>query len=111
MENEEEHMRDDPECDTLKAKKRTILAFGIIGFLLDFFFAIGFIGAAQDILQATKIPTSVVLLAASGSACLTTAVYPYFSQRPDLSFCVMLYYLRNLRLWNVDHVPCWSSIH
>ena len=85
MENEEEHMRDDPECDTLKAKKRTILAFGVIGFLLDFFLAIGFIGAAQDILQATKIPTSVVLLAASGPACLTTAVYPYFFQRISVS--------------------------
>ena len=58
MENEEEHTKD-KQCDTHKAKKRTILAFGVIGFLVDFFFAIS-LSAAQDILEATKIPTSVV---------------------------------------------------
>ena len=85
MENEEEHLRDELECDTThKVKKRTILAFGVIGFLVDFFFAIS-LSAAQDILEATKIPTSVVLLAASGPACLTTAVYPYFFQRISVS--------------------------
>ena len=79
MENIEGHSRDE-ECDnTQKTKKRTILAFGVIGFLVDFFFAIS-LSAAQDILEATKIPTSVVLLAASGPACLTTAVYPYIFQ-------------------------------
>ena len=83
MENEEEHTKD-KQCDTHKAKKRTILAFGVIGFLLDFFFAIS-LGAAQDILEATKIPTSVVLLAASGPACLTTAVYPYIFQTISVS--------------------------
>ena len=77
---EEEHLRDE-KCDTTysRVKKRTILAFGVIGFLVDFFLAIS-VSAAQDILEATKIPTSVVLLAASGPACLTTAVYPYLFQ-------------------------------
>ena len=72
-----------------RLKKRTILAFGVIGFLIDFFYAIN-ISAAQDILEATKIPTSVVLLAASGPACLTSVVYRYFAQRisVSLSCCV-----------------------
>ena len=91
MENEEEHLRDELECDTThRVKKRTILAFGVIGFLVDFFFAIS-LSAAQDILEATKIPTSVVLLAVSGPACLTTAVYPYFIQKiaVSVSCCII----------------------
>lgn len=84
MENEEEHLRDEELDTTHKVKKRTILAFGVIGFLVDFFYAIN-ISAAQDILEATKIPTSVVLLAASGPACLTSVVYPYFAQRISVS--------------------------
>ena len=90
MESEEEHMRDE-ECDTHKTKKRTILAFGVIGFLLDFFLSIS-INATQDILEATKIPTSVVLLAASGPACFTTAVYPYIFQRISVSVSCCLFF-------------------
>ena len=84
MENEDENMINE-ECDTThKVKKRTIFAFGVIGFLVDFFFCIS-LSAAQDILEATMIPTSVVLLAASGPACLTSAVYPYVFQRISVS--------------------------
>ena len=90
MESEEEHTRDE-ECDTDKTKKRTILTFGVIGFLLDFFHSIS-ISATQDILEATKIPTSVVLLAASGPACLTTAVYPYFFQRISVSVSCCIFF-------------------
>ena len=94
MENEEGQLSDELECDTThKVKKRTILAFGVIGFLVDFFFAIS-LSAAQDILEATKIPTSVVLLAASGPACLTTAVYPYCFQRISVSVsCCIIFTL------------------
>ena len=69
-------------CDSSrqKVKTRTILAFGVIGFLVDFFFAIS-ISASQDILEATEIPTSLVLLAAAGPECSTTVVYPYFLQK------------------------------
>jgi len=93
MENIESHLRDQ-ECDTEhKVKKRTILAFGVIGFLVDFFFCIS-LSAAQDILEATRIPTTVVLLAASGPACLTTAVYPYFFQRISVSVsCCIIFIL------------------
>ena len=93
MENEEELLRDE-ECDTTyNVKRRTILAFGVIGFLVDFFFAI-ILSAAQDILEATKIPTSVVLLAASGPACLASAVYPYLFQRISVSVtCCMIFTL------------------
>ena len=84
MENEDENLIDE-ECDTThKVKKRTIFAFGVIAFLVDFFFCIS-LSAAQDILETTMIPTSVVLLAASGPACLTSAVYPYFFQRISVS--------------------------
>ena len=86
MESEEEHTRDE-ECDTDKNKKRTILTFGVIGFLLDFFHSIS-ISATQDILEATKIPTSVVLLAASGPRVLQLQFIP-------------------LRHCNVDYVPGW----
>ncbi|XP_078373961.1 uncharacterized protein LOC144657491 [Oculina patagonica] len=91
MENDEENLRDE-ECDiTWKVKSRTIWAFGVIGFLADFFFAISF-SASQDILEATKIPTSVVLLAASGPACLITVVYPYFLQRVSVFVaCCMIF--------------------
>ena len=40
MENIEDHSRDEESDNTHKTKKRTILAFGVIGFLVDFFFAI-----------------------------------------------------------------------
>ena len=84
MENEE-HNLEDEECDTTwKVKSRTILAFGVIGFVVDFFFAIN-VTASEDILEATEIPTSVVLLATSGPACLVTVVYPYFFQRVSVS--------------------------
>lgn len=93
MDNEEDHLRNQESNTTWKVKKRTILAFGVIGFLVDFFFAIS-ISAAQDILEATKIPTSVVLLAASGPACLTSVVYPYFFQRISVSVtCCMIFTL------------------
>ena len=93
MENEEELLRDE-ECDsTYNVKKRTIMAFGVIGFLVDFFLVI-ILSAAQDILEATKIPTSVVLLAASGPACLTSAVYPYLFQRISVSVtCCIIFTL------------------
>ena len=82
----------DETCDTTpKARKRTILAFGVIGFLVDFFLSIS-ISATQDILEATKIPTSVVLLAASGPACLTTSVYPYFFQRISVSVSCCIFF-------------------
>ena len=93
MENEEENLGDE-ECDTTrKIKSRTIWAFGVVGFLADFFFAIN-VSASQDILEATKIPTSFVLLAVSGPACLVSVIYPYFFQRvPVTVACCMTFTL------------------
>jgi len=79
--NEEDNLVTAQTCDSGKeVKTRTILAFGVVGFLVDFFYSIG-ISATQDILEATEIPSSLVLLAAAGPACLISALYPYFFQR------------------------------
>ena len=93
MENEEENLGDE-ECDTTrKIKSRTIWAFGVVGFLADFFLAIN-VSASQDILEATKIPTSFVLLAVSGPACLVSVIYPYFFQRVSVTVaCCMTFTL------------------
>ena len=84
MENEEHELVDE-DCDTTgKVKARTVWAFGVIGFLVDFFLAIN-ICASQDILEGTKIPTSVVLLSTVAPAFLVTVIYPYFVQRVSVS--------------------------
>ena len=73
------------ELDTSpKIKTRTIVAFCVIGFLVDFFFATS-ISASQDILQATEILTSLVLLAAAAPAWLISVIYPYFFQKISIS--------------------------
>ena len=58
---------------------RTDLAFGVVGFVVDFFFTIN-INASQDILKGTTIPSSAVLLAASAPACVSALVYTFLSQ-------------------------------
>lgn len=63
-----------------KVKTKTILAFGAIGFLVDMFFYVN-LSAGQDILQGTAIPTSYVLLSATGPACLSSIFYPYVFQK------------------------------
>ena len=89
MENEV-HKLVDEDCDTIrKVKARTVWAFGVIGFLVDFFLSIN-ISASQDILESTKIPTSVVLLSTAGPACLVTVVYPYFVQRISVTVAVYI---------------------
>ena len=80
MEDEDDKSRDEQFDTRQKTKRTTIVAFAAMGFLVDFFFAIN-VSASQDILQGTEIPTSVVLLAASAPACLSTVLYPYFYQR------------------------------
>lgn len=84
MADEEDKLKDKTSDFRQKVKTRTMLAFGVVGFLVDFFFTIN-ISASQDILEATKIPTSLVLLATSGPASLLNAVYPYFFQRIAVS--------------------------
>ena len=74
--NEDDNMLTTKTCDSgQEIKTRTILAFGVIGFLIDFFYSIG-ITATQDILEATEIPSSLVLLAAAGPACLISVFFP-----------------------------------
>ena len=82
--DEEDNLRDEENDATRKIKSRTIWAFGVIGFVVDFFFTIA-VSASQDILEATKIPTSLVLLAAAAPACLATVIYPYVFQRVSVS--------------------------
>jgi len=63
-----------------KIKTRIILAFGLVGFLVDFnFFTLQ--SAARDILEATNIPTAWVSLAITGPAGLVSALYPYVFER------------------------------
>ena len=92
MKNEKEWM--DEEFDaTQKIKSRTIWAFGAIGFLVDFFFAVN-VSASQDILEATKISTTFVLLAISAPASLATVTYPYLFQRIAVSVaCCVIFTL------------------
>ena len=85
MTNEDDEFRDGT-CDVreAKVKTRTILAFGAFGFFAAYnVFVI--VSAIQDILEATVIPSSLVLLAASGPAALLSVVYPYFLQRIPVS--------------------------
>ena len=91
MEHEQDKLKDELFDTRQETKRTTIVAFAVIGFLVDFFFAIN-ISASQDILEGTEVPTSVVLLAASGPACLSTVLYPYFSQRMSVlvASCVIL---------------------
>ena len=88
--NEEDNLTAETSDSRQEVKTRTILAFGVVGFLVDFFFTID-ISASQDILEATEIPTSLVILTAAGPACLTAVVYPYFFQRIPVSLasCVI----------------------
>lgn len=54
-----------------------ILVFGIFGFILQIFFSIG-ISASQDILEATLVPTPVLLISASLPFFFITSILPYF---------------------------------
>ena len=63
-----------------KVKRRTVLAFAAIGFLVDIFFYTN-LSSSQDILQGTVIPTSFVFLSANGPACIASTLYPYFFQK------------------------------
>ena len=79
--NEEDDLLTTKTCDSgQEVKTRTIVAFFVVGFLVDFFYLLD-ISASQDILEATEFPTSLVLLAAAGPACLISVLYPYFFQR------------------------------
>ena len=53
------------------------LVFGIFGFILQIFFSIG-ISAFQDILEATLVPTPVLLISASLPVFLISSILPYF---------------------------------
>ena len=80
------------QMDTSKSiKTRIILAFGLVGFLVDFnFFTLQ--SAAQDILEATNIPTAWVSLAITGPAGLVSALYPYVFERvPDSVACLVIF--------------------
>ena len=80
------------QMDTSKnIKTRIILAFGLVGFLVDFnFFTLQ--SAAQDILEATNIPTAWVSLAITGPAGLVSALYPYVFERvPDSVACLVIF--------------------
>ena len=107
MEDEEDALEDETRDYRQKVKTRTILAFGVVGFLVDFFFTIN-ISASQDTLEATKIPTSLVLLATAGPACLTTVLYPYFFQRIAVSVasCVIFVFsVTGMLITSLAHDP------
>lgn len=107
MEDEEDALEDETRDYRQKVKTRTILAFGVVGFLVDFFFTIS-ISASQDILQATKIPTSLVLLATAGPACLTTVLYPYLFQRIAVSLAscaIFVFSVTGMLITSLAHDP------
>ena len=103
MADEEDKLKDKTSDFRQKVKTRTMLAFGVVGFLVDFFFTIN-ISASQDILEATKIPTSLVLLAVAGLAYLTTVVYPYFFTEDSSLSGIMRDFLYHFRHWNAQNV-------
>ena len=74
-----------------KIASRIILAFGLVGLLVDFnFFTLQ--SAAQDILEATQVPTAWVSLAIAGPAGLVSALYPYVFERvPDSVACFVIF--------------------
>ena len=85
MTNEDDDFRDATgDVSEANVKTRSIWAFGAFGFFTGYFLFV-ITSAAQDILEATVIPTSLVLLAATGPAALLSVVYPYFLQRIPLS--------------------------
>ena len=85
MTTEDDNFRDGTrDVSEVKVNTRTILAFGTLGFFSTYFFFV-IVSATQDILEATVIPSSLVLLAASGPAFLVSVVYPYFLQGIPLS--------------------------
>ena len=81
---------EDSECSSAKVKRRTVLAFAGIGFLVDIFFFAN-LSSSQDILQGTVIPTSFVFLSCTGPACLSAVLYPYLFQKIPVSMasCVI----------------------
>ena len=54
-----------------------LFVFGAFGFILQIFFSVG-ISACQDILEATLVPTPVLLISASFPFLLITSILPYF---------------------------------
>ena len=83
------------------------LVFGIFGFILQVFYSIG-IAASQDILEATLVPTSVVIISGSLAFFLVTSILPYFvlklSQKVLLVPIVFLSITGLLLYALVDHV-------
>ena len=91
MANEEDNKMEKHMDTEQKVKKRIILAFGVIGFLVDFFFST-YQSAAQDIFEATNIPTPWITLSIAAPACLVTFIYPYVFQRIPVSVaCFVLF--------------------
>ena len=73
-----------------KVKRRTVLAFATIGFLVDIFIYTN-LSSSQDILQGTAIPTSFVFLSSAGPACVAATLYPFLFQKipVPLASCVI----------------------
>ena len=91
MANEKDNKMEKHMDTEQKVKKRIILAFGMIGFLVDFFFST-YQSAAQDIFEATNIPTPWITLSIAAPACLVTFIYPYIFQRVPVSVaCFVLF--------------------
>ena len=91
MANEKDNKMEKHMDTEQKVKKRIILAFGVIGFLVDFFFST-YQSAAQDIFEATNIPTPWITLSIAAPACLVTFIYPYVFQRVPVSVaCFVLF--------------------
>lgn len=76
---ENDQARDKHETFSLMEGEQSlhILVFGIFGFILQIFFSIG-LSASQDILEATLVPTPVLLIAASLPFFLITSILPHF---------------------------------
>ena len=116
-----------------KVEKRIIFVFGVIGFLVDFFFSI-YQSAAQDIFEATNIPTPWITLSIAAPACLVTFIYPCVFQRVPVSVACFVLFIasvaeilltslaKDLRvrlsgvclvsfgIGSMEAVSCWSNI-
>ena len=93
--NEEDNEMEKHRDTEQKVKKRIIFAFGMIGFLVDFFFST-YQSAAQDIFEATNIPTPWITLSITAPACLVTFLYPYVFQRVPVSVACFVIFIASV---------------
>ena len=92
MANEKDNKMEKHMNTEQKVKKRIIFTFGVIGFLVDFFFST-YQSAAQDIFEATNIPTTWITLSIAAPACLVAFIYPSVFQRVPASVACFVIFI------------------